>query len=78
MNWPDIVFISAFSTLYFPAHNFFIFARDVDNLKTLSNIINANEYIDDCIDKSEYAHRTCTLAQSPRLAWILEATEANL
>ena len=46
--------------------------------KILSKIINVNEYILDIMYIGENIHKTYTLAQSYRLAWLLEPIGANL
>ena len=54
----------------------FIFASDIADIKILSNFINISEYIVDFVDISKYIIMTCTLAQSPKLAW--ETTGVHL
>ena len=77
VQWLGLVFFGL-HYVYFSTYKLYIFGRDTETLKILFNFINISEYIVDFADISKSMHRTCTLAQSHRLAWLLESTGVNL
>ena len=47
-------------------------------MNILSNFVKIHEYVADFLYVSEHVYKTCTVAQSHRLARFLELTGANL
>ena len=77
-DWPEIVLYVTLQHLIFYCSLNFIFVADVANMKISIRFIKIDQSIDDWVELNKYRDRICTLAQSHRLAWLLEPTGAKL
>ena len=77
LAWNFLIFWPSKFAIW-PLIKLFIFVADIANMYILIVLIKIDKSLDDWVGVNKYRHRSCTLAQFPRLACFLEPTGVNL